>query len=83
MYKKNTYLTLECRCCDIKETRWDELMQDAKRANVRKVNSLVKKFLPDLYNELALNLYNPYEYFKTKTHLILVHSGIEYFLKYE
>ena len=57
-------------------------MAGATRADHRLVNSLVRKHLPDLYEDLSLNLRNPYHYFKTRRHLILVHSAIEYFLAY-
>lgn len=57
-------------------------MAGAKKANKLKINNLIKKFLPEFYSQLSLNLPNPYNYFRTKTHLILVHSGIEYFFKF-
>ena len=62
---------------------WEQLMEGAVRANKRAINSLVKKLLPDLYEDLALQLRNPYNYLRTKKHLILVHSAIEHFLLYE
>jgi hypothetical protein len=55
-------------------------MKDAKRTDKRKLNALIKKNLPDLYNDLALNLYNPYKYCQTKNHWILIHSATEYFI---
>lgn len=57
-------------------------MDRATRADHRQVNSLVRRHLPDLYEDLRLDLRNPYHYFKTRRHLILVHSAIEYFLEY-
>lgn len=75
-------LTLVCDCTEIKKSEWDQLMQGARRANKRKINALVKKHLPDLYYKLALNYRNPYNYFKTDKHLVLVHSSIEYFIAY-
>ena len=57
-------------------------MDGARRADKRVINRLVKTHLPDLYRALRLDLRNPYAYFKTRDHLILVHSGIEYFLAY-
>lgn len=82
-------LFYESNCTCITEDKWDQLMEGNTRADKYKINKLVKEFLPDLFNDLALNEvplkklgnYNPYNYFKTKTHLILVHSCIEYFLK--
>ena len=57
-------------------------MAGATRANHRQIDRLVRRHLPDLYEGLSLNLRNPYHYFKTRRHLILVHSAIEYFLAY-
>ena len=75
-------LELECCCCDIHISKWERLMAGHTRANKRTINRLVREHLPDLYEALSLNLHNPYNYHKTKTHLILVHSGIEHFLRY-
>lgn len=80
--KKVRELTLQCSCVGISRYEWDALMQGAKRADKRQINRLVKEHLPELYNDLALNFYNPYNYYKTQTHLILVHSHIEYFIRY-
>ena len=71
---------LECTCTNITPEKWDKLMTDAKVTNKAKLNSLVKKEMPELYTALALDLYNPYKYYQTKTHYILVHSAIEYFI---
>jgi len=73
-------MNLECRCSDISFNQWERLMTGAKRADKRKLNALIKRELPELYDSLFLNLYNPYNYYKTETHWILVHSGIEYFI---
>ena len=88
-YNSIDSLTFECTCEGIGTTQWDGLMKNAVRANVYKVNKLVKELLPDLFHALCLDekplkdlyWYNPYNYYKTKTHLVLVHSSIEYFLK--
>lgn len=76
------YLELECTCVGIGTDKWESLMQGATHANHAQINKLVKLHLPELYGDLMLNYYNPYNYFKTATHLILVHSSIEYFLMY-
>lgn len=72
---------LECTCADISLAKWNRLMQGAKRTSYKRLVSLIKKELPDIYE--ALNLKLPNEYRKqtkeTKTHFILVHSAIEYF----
>jgi len=81
--EKVSEIYLECTCVGIGLNKWEELMKNCTQANKRTIDRLVKKHLPDLYDSLALWAYNPYNYYKTKTHLILVHSSIEYFLKYE
>lgn len=82
VYNNIDSLYFEASCCNVSQEEWDRLMFGAKTANKRQINKLVKTFLPDLYISLALNYYNPFDYYKTKTHLILVHSAIEYFLKF-
>ena len=69
-------------CSTMTYAQWQIYMKGATTANHKIIDQLVKLHLPDLYNELSLDLYNPYHYFKTQTHLILVHSSIEYFLEY-
>lgn len=74
------YFQTDCTC--ISTWEWDALMEGHVRANKKKIDVLVKKFLPGLYDFLALEFPNPYKYYRTKTHLVLVHSSIEYFLKF-
>lgn len=69
-------------CTRISERQYDRLFEGARKANKKEVNRLVRLHLPELYNELALHLYNPYNYHRTVTHLILSHSSIDYFLKF-
>ena len=75
-------LWLEATCSGINLAQWTRWMDGATRADHRRIDALVRKHLPDLYRDLALNLRNPYHYFKTRRHLILVHSAMEYFLVY-
>jgi hypothetical protein len=81
-YEAVTELELDTTCVECRGGKWNQLMKGAVRANKRAINSLVKKLLPDLYEKLALQFYNPYNYLRTQKHLILVHSGIEFFLKF-
>ena len=80
-YNNIRSLTYETNCTAISINEWDELMNNKKRANKRIINRMVKALLPDLHESLALNYYNPYNYYRTKTHVILTHSAIEHFLK--
>lgn len=76
-------IELECDCTQISKRKWDKLMERSVKANGSQIRKLIKKFLPELYESLALDFYNPYESnsARTKTHYIYVHSGIEYFIK--
>ena len=75
-------LWLEATCSGISLAQWNRWMYGATRADKRRIDGLVRKHLPDLHKALSLNLWNPYHYFKTRRHLILLHSAIEYFLAY-
>ena len=75
-------LWLEATCSGIDLAKWNRWMDGATRADKRRIDGLVKRHLPDLYRDLALNMRNPYHYFKTRRHLILVHSAIEHLLAY-
>lgn len=73
---------LEATCVGIGERQWNKFMKKASIADVRKINRIIKKHLPSDYESLALWAINPYRYYKTEKHLILVHSNIEYFYRY-
>lgn len=82
-YDSITSLELECSCVTCGGSdKWEELMEGAVKANKKKINNLVKKFLPGLYKDLGLDFFNPYDYYRTNKHLILVHSAIEYFISF-
>lgn len=57
-------------------------MKGAKPINYRWLKNKIKKNLPQLYRDLALEYHNPYENQckVTTTHYILVSSAIEYFI---
>lgn len=63
---------LECTCVSISSYRWDQLMEGAVRADKKKVLKAIG---------MKEDYYNPYDFFRTKTHLIYVHSAIEYFYR--
>lgn len=69
-------------CQTVTFNGWKQLMKGARPLNYEWLKRRVKKHLPTLYNDLALDNYNPYEdkCAVTKTHYILVHSAIEYFI---
>ena len=76
-------MILECTCENISITRWNKLMSGARKASYKKLVAKIKREMPELYDALCLNLYNPWENDckQTKTHYILVHSAIEYFIR--
>lgn len=77
-----SYLEYDTNCTEISSWKWEDLMEGATVANKQAIDKLVKRHLPNLYYSLALDLHNPYKYYKTEKHLVLVHSSIEYFLSY-
>lgn len=78
--EKISSLSLECDCTSITVNQWEKLMEGATRANKRLIDKHVLDYYPEQFD--ILRFYNPYNYFKTNTHLIVVHSAIEYFFKY-
>ena len=76
-------MTFECSCNGISVERWNELMKGARRASYTRLVARIKRELPWLYEKLALNAFNPWanDCKQTKTHYILCHSMIEYFIR--
>lgn len=75
-------MRLQCTCQDITQQEWDELMKGRRPMSYNWLKRRIKRSLPHLYDELMLDYYNPYESYTycTKTHYILTHSYIEYFI---
>ena len=80
---RNNGAVLGCTCIGISIGKWESLMEGSVKADGSKIRKIIRKFLPSLFDSLALSFYNPYESkcLRTKTHLIYVHSGVEYFIK--
>ena len=76
-------MILECTCTNISIDKWNELMKGSKPINYKWLVNKIKREMRYLYDELALEYYNPYETQckVTKTHYILVSSAIEYFIR--
>ena len=76
---------LESTCVDISITQWDHLMKGHTRANRKMAVELAIQTgtITEEYGkrELKNAWFNPYKHYKTKTHIIYVNSGIEYFIK--
>ena len=63
---------LECTCVSTSQSEWDKLMEGAVRADKKKVLKAIG--IKEEYR-------NPYESFRTQTHLIYVHSAVEHFYR--
>lgn len=74
---------LETTCQDVSLEQWKSLMKGARKCSYKKLVRKIKKEIPSLYDALCLQFYSPWENNckQTKTHYILVHSAIEYFIK--
>lgn len=75
-------MRFDCCCENITIDEWNRLMRNAKPCSYKRLVKMIKSELPDLYDRLALEFPNPYASMcrQTKTHYILVHSLIEYFI---
>ena len=73
----------ETNCSQVTQTEWHALMKGARKCSYRLLVKRIKEELPLLYNGLSLNLNNPWcdQCKQTKTHYLLVHSAIEYFIR--
>lgn len=71
----------ETNCTAVSIDEWNALMKGARKASYKRLVARIKREFPDIYEALCLNFYNPWEdrCCQTKTHYILVWSGIEYF----
>ena len=76
---------LEDTCVGIGQNAWDKYMKGATRANKKEIVKIA--LLAGVIDEIEAKLqikrphYNPYNHFKTKTHAVYVHSGIEHFIR--
>lgn len=72
----------ETNCTAVSIDKWNALMKGARKCSYKRLVAKVKKEIPELYNSLFLDCYNPWknDCKQTKTHYILVHSAIEYFI---
>ena len=82
---KQNGCNLETTCVGCGVNRWDELMEGHTKANRKEVVriALLAGVIDEeqAREETKRPYYNPYTHYKTKTHIIYVHSGIEHFIK--
>ncbi|RHO63747.1 hypothetical protein DW083_21745 [Parabacteroides sp. AF48-14] len=72
----------ETNCTEITAEQWSELMRNNRKCSYKRLIGKLKRYLSELYDSLCLQYPNPYDgqCWQTKTHYILVHSAIEYFI---
>ena len=70
-------------CADLNLPTWERLMKGARRFSYKTLCQMIREQFPEMYESLALNLFNPWSTSTkhTATHYILVHSATEYFFR--
>lgn len=72
-------------CVGIGTYEWEKYMKGHTRANRKEVVKIALQAgvidEEQAREELKRPYYNPYNHFKTKTHIIYVHSAIEHFIE--
>lgn len=73
----------ETNCIEVSKQEVERLMKDSRPCSYERLVSKIREQIPELYHSLALNFPNPYadQCQQTRTHYILVHSMIEYFIR--
>lgn len=82
---KNNGCQFVATCVGIGANAWDNFMKGHTRANRREVVKIALQAgvidEEQAKEELKRPWFNPYNHYKTKTHIIYCHSGIEHFIK--
>jgi hypothetical protein len=83
-YKSITEMDCVATCCG----GWDEIepiLNNSIHANYNKIKALIKKLMPDLYENLAMKYYNPWsnQTYRSKDnqYIIITNSAIEYLIQ--
>lgn len=75
----------EATCVGVTVREWDRLMDGHTRADRRKVVKIALQagVIDEMQakEELKRPWFNPYNHYKTKTHIIYVNSSIEHFIR--
>ncbi len=73
-------------CSQINIEEWHELMKYTRKCSGRYLRAQIKRYLPELYEALQLQFYNPYECQCRRSSrtgvAVYVHSATEYFIRY-
>lgn len=75
----------EANCTGITIYQWEKLMKGHTRANKIEVTKIALQAgiidEEQARQEINRPYFNPYNHYKTKTHVIYVHSAIEHFIR--
>lgn len=82
-WKRTRITGFKGTCVSNSATFVNTQLEKAVRADKRQINRLVREYFPESYHTFILGGYNPYNYYRNDTYLILVHSHIEHFFTYE
>ena len=72
----------ECNCTQLTKEQWEQKMKGLKPISYKWLVTRIKKHIPQLYEDLCLESYNPYANMcgVNQDYYVLVHSAIEYFI---
>lgn len=78
-------ISYETNCTNISEFQWDDMMKNSRPTHGYELRELIRIHEPELYESLALDMFNPYEHQSTinDKYIVYVHSMIEYFFTYK
>lgn len=70
-------------CADIDIDEWERRMKGRRKFSYERMKKIIKSQYPEMYDELALDLYNPWhnDTYRTPGWLVLTHSATEYFFR--
>lgn len=70
-------------CADIDIEEWERRMKGRRKFSYDRMKKIIKSQYPDIYDYLALDLYNPWhnDTYRTPGWLVLTHSATEYFFR--
>lgn len=67
-------------CSQLPQAQQDEIWKNAKMASKKSVFKLIEKHDPNMAPAFY-KLWNPYQQYRSDTHIIFVHSAIDHFYK--
>jgi hypothetical protein len=82
----NSIKDIECiDDCSNPRTKIFNIIDQSVRGDYKRIIKIIKKLLPDFYNSLALDFYNPWcnKTYRSRDgkYIIITHSSIEYLIR--